>query len=542
MKIALAQINCTLGDLAGNAKKMIAACQHASQQGAEIVITPELGLTGYPPMDLLLQEKFSLACEQQRQYLLSESAKLPNLTLVVGHPVYTDNNLYNAASVFQNGQIIATYYKNKLSRSPYFNEAQYFDAGTDACTFELAGIRFGLNICADFWQYSGTAKHPDIDVLLVLSASPYHIDKQVVRHQKARRYIEQTGVSVMSVNLVGGQDELVFDGASFAMNAQGELTHQFDAFSESLGIVELAHKVPVADQLPALPVTQSGIASVYQALCVGVRDYVNKNGFPGVLLGLSGGVDSALVLAIAVDALGADRVKAVMMSTQYTADISLHDAQEMANLLGVDYHAVSITALFEQCLETVATEFSISPDAYHASTMPENLQARIRGMMLMALSNQTGAIVLTTGNRSELAVGYCTLYGDMAGSLAVLKDVSKTQVYELCQYRNQLSRAIPERIITRAPSAELRPDQTDQDSLPPYDILDQIIEAYVDQHQGIDDIIARNISAADVHRVVRLIHRNEYKRYQAPPGIRVTQTGFGKTWQYPATAQYDFKQ
>lgn len=536
MKIALAQINCIVGDMPGNTQKIIDACKYAKQQGAEIIITPELALTGYPPKDLLLQETFSLACDYYLKYLLE---KIPEITLVVGHPNYTDNKLYNAASVLRNGQIVATYYKNTLSRSPYFNETQYFDSGTSSCIFELAGIRFGINICADFWQHKADAeiKQPDIDVLLVLSASPYHIYKQVSRHKKTRRYIEKTKISVICVNLTGGQDELVFDGASFAMNAQAELTQQLEAFSETVEIVQLEHKQPAASKLTT---PQPIIAHIYQALCLGVKDYVNKNGFPGVLLGLSGGIDSALTLAIAVDALGSDKVQTVMMSTQYTSDISLHDAQEMAQILDVKYHAFSIETLFELCFNIFATEFKISPSECEATTMPENLQARIRGMMLMALSNQTGSIVLTTGNRSELAVGYCTLYGDMAGSLAVLKDVSKTQVYQLCHYRNKLGPVIPKRIITRAPSAELKPNQTDQDSLPPYDILDQIIEAYVDHHQGIHDIIARNINEADVHRIIQLIHRNEYKRYQAPPGIRVTPSGFGKSWQYPATAKYDF--
>nr|MBA3755236.1 NAD+ synthase [Nitrosomonas sp.] len=340
---------------------------------------------------------------------------------------------------------------------------------------------------------------------------------------------------VIHTNLVGGQDELVFDGASFAMNQQGELTHQLEEFVETIDLIDIQNNQPIKGKLAA---PQSPIASVYQALCLGVKDYVQKNGFPGVLLGLSGGVDSALTLAIAVDALGTDKVKTVMMPSRHTASISLDDANEMAALLGIKHYECSIQSLLDQYLSEIDNSFQISPDPAGSNTMPENLQARIRGTLLMALSNHSGAVVLTTGNKSETAVGYCTLYGDMAGGFAVLKDVSKTMVYQLCEYRNQMSRVIPERIIQRAPSAELRPNQTDQDTLPPYEILDAIIEAYVEKIYSPAEIIALGYDEIDVQKVIQLIHRNEYKRRQAPPGIRITHCDFGTAWFYPITSGY----
>lgn len=534
MKIAIAQINCTVGDISGNVEKILHAAKQAQQGGAELMVTPELALSGYPPADLLLQETFHRVCETELTRLAGE---IEGITLVVGHPSIQEGKLFNAASIIRNGHIFSTYHKNILNKSSYFNEQDYFDSGTSPCVFELAGIRFGINICADFWlsDPANRAVPDEMDILLVLSASAYHINKHASRYQTTRQFVEKTGIPVIHVNLVGGQDELVFDGASFAVNRYGELTHQWDAFKETLGMIDIQEKQPVHGEIaPPQPL----IATVYQALCLGVKDYVHKNGFPGVLLGLSGGVDSALVLAIAVDALGAERVQTVMMPSRYTADISLHDANEMVTLLGVKHHECSIQPLFEHFLNTLSDELHSSPGPDGLNTMPENLQARIRGTLLMALSNQSGAIVLTTGNKSEIAVGYCTLYGDMAGGFSVLKDVSKTMVYQLCNYRNQISSIIPERIIQRAPSAELRPNQTDQDSLPPYDVLDAIIEAYVEKNCSPAAIIAMNYQEADVRRVIHLIHRNEYKRRQAAPGIRITSRDFGTAWHYPITARY----
>jgi|CXWL01.1.fsa_nt_gi NAD+ synthase (glutamine-hydrolysing) len=534
MRIAIAQINCTVGDITGNAVKILSAVKQAKKAGAQLVITPELALSGYPPADLLLREMFCQACNNALADLVEA---IDDITLIVGYPSSQEGKLYNAASVIQRGKIIHTYYKRILNKSPFFNESYYFDPGIESCVFELGGVKFGIAICADFWgsNLSLAADCSNLDILLVLSASAYRINKQVTRYQITRQFIGQTGISIIHTNLVGGQDELVFDGASFAMNRQGELTHQLGEFVESIEWVDIQNNQPLKTKLatPQLP-----IASIYQALCLGVKDYILKNGFPGALLGLSGGVDSALTLAIAVDALGADKVRAVMMPSQYTASISLEDANEMAELLGVTLFESSIQSLFEQYLSKIESDFQIPSDFTATNTTPENLQARIRGTLLMALSNHSGSIVLTTGNKSEMAAGYCTLYGDMAGGFAVLKDVSKTLVYQLCEYRNQISRVIPERIIQRAPSAELRPNQTDQDTLPPYEILDAIIEAYVEKNYSPAEIIALNFSETDVKKVIHLIHGNEYKRRQSPPGVRITHSDFCTAWHYPITSDY----
>lgn len=455
----------------------------------------------------------------------------------MGHPSFDENKLFNAASIIHQGQIQHTYHKRILNKSPFFNETYYFDAGTQPYLLELEGIKFGIDICADFWlgHLPAETDQPQPDIVLVLNASAYHINKQVSRYQTTHQFIKHTGIPVIHTNLIGGQDELVFDGASFAMNGQGELTHQLSEFSEVIELIEIQNKQPVKGKLmPA----QSPVASIYQALCLGVRDYVRKNAFPGVLLGLSGGVDSALALAIAVDALGADQIRTVMMPTRYTASMSLEDANEMAELLGVKHIECDIEPLFDLYLKKIAEDFHISPDLADVNTMPENIQARIRGTLLMALSNYTGSMVLTTGNKSEMAVGYCTLYGDMAGGFALLKDISKTLVYQLCEYRNQIQRVIPERIIRRAPSAELRLNQTDQDNLPAYEVLDGIIEAYVEKNLTPAEIIALHYDAADVTQVIQLIHSNEYKRRQSPPGIRITHCDFGTAWRYPIVSHF----
>ncbi|HEX8874941.1 MAG TPA: NAD+ synthase, partial [Nitrosospira sp.] len=497
----------------------------------------ELAISGYPPEDLLLRSGFRLACRDA----LAELAKyIDGITLLVGHPHLAGNELYNAASVIRDGMIIATYRKNQLPNDSVFDERRYFQPGSDPCIFELDGMKFGVNICQDIWE-EGTAsraREAGADILLVLNSSPYHMCKQDLRYQIVRQRIGETAMPILYANLVGGQDELIFDGASFAMNGKGELTHQFDEFKEALNLIELHDRNLVPGYI-APP--RSVEASVYDALCLGIRDYIGKNGIPGVLLGLSGGVDSALTMTLAVDALGAGRVEAVMMPSQFTAGISLVDARTMVNTLGVRYREFPIDAIFGKFKDTLAEGFSMAPRP-HGPDSPdlteENLQARIRGTLLMALSNKYGSIVLTTGNKSETAVGYCTLYGDMAGGLAVLKDVSKTMVYRLCRYRNGLSQVIPARVISRAPSAELRPDQTDQDSLPPYDVLDAVMEAYMEQNLSLREILKMKYAEADVRRVVSLIRQNEYKRRQSPPGIRVTQRAFGKDWRYAVTARY----
>ncbi len=530
MKLAVAQINCVLGDLAGNAAKILQFAEHARQQGAQLLLVPELGLCGYPPEDLLLREGFYRACAQALDEL---AGKISGIAVVVGHPHEQGGKRYNAASLLRDGAIAATYLKHELPNYSVFDEERYFDHGSEPCVFEMAGVRFALNICADIWEPAPArqARDAGAQVLLVLNASPYAMHKQEARYGAIRRRILETGMAVVYANLVGGQDELVFDGGSFAMDRNGSLTAQGRRFEEDLLLLEMRDDLrPVGEKAAALDEE----AGVYRALCLGVRDYIGKNRFPGVLLGLSGGIDSALTLAIAVDALGADKVHAVMMPSPYTARISLDDSREMVRTLGVRYDELPIEAMFRGYLTALDAAFA----GRAVDATEENLQARIRGTLLMALSNKLGSLVLTTGNKSEMTVGYATLYGDMAGGFAVLKDVSKTLVYRLARYRNTLGQVIPERIITRPPSAELRADQTDQDSLPPYDVLDAIMACYVEQNLAIPEIVARGYPEADVRRVVHLIRISEYKRRQSAVGIRITERSYGKDWRYPITARY----
>jgi len=530
MKLAIAQINCILGDLAGNSAKILAFAERARQQGAQLLLTPELSLCGYPPEDLLLRKGFYQACNQSLQKL---ARQVWGLSVLVGHPHEIDNKRYNAVSVLCDGKIVSTYYKHELPNDAVFDERRYFVPGESSCIFEIQGIKFGLGICADVWEEHvvQSVSAAGAKVLLVANASPYHIGKQELRYEIIRDRIARFGLTVIYANMVGGQDELVFDGASFAMDEQGVLTHQLVSFEESLGLIEFRDgKIIAGDRISCLTDEES----IYRALCLGVRDYVGKNGFSGVILGLSGGIDSALTLAIAVDALGADCVRAVMMPSPFTAQMSLDDAREMASTLAVHYDEISIKPLLDAYLASLHGLF----EGRAQDTAEENIQARIRGNLLMALSNKFGSLVLTTGNKSEMAVGYCTLYGDMAGGFAVLKDLSKTWVYRLAVFRNKLGRVIPERIISRPPSAELKPDQKDQDSLPSYDVLDGIMSLYVEQNLTIAEIGARGYAKEDVERVVKMIHASEYKRVQSPVGARITDRGFGKDWRFPVTVRY----
>ena len=530
MKIAIAQINFTVGDLAGNADRIAAASARARSGGASLLLTTELGLCGYPPEDLLLREDFYRSCARTLAALVP---RLDGITVVVGHPHEVAGKRYNAASVIRAGEIVATYLKHNLPNYTVFDEERYFDAGTEPCVFEHQGLRFGINICADVWEEGAAdlAREAGAQALLVLNASPYHMNKQLSRYEVIRDRVSDTGLPVIYANQVGGQDELVFDGASFAVDGRGNLTYQLAAFDEILAFIDLVEGVPVKGEIAP---TQTLEAEVYKALTVGVRDYVDKNGFPGALIGLSGGIDSALTLAVAVDALGAKRVRAVMMPSQYTAGISREDARAEAEALGVSYTEIAIRPMFDAFLKALAQEFK----GLAADTTEENLQSRIRGTLLMALSNKSGSLVLTTGNKSEMGTGYATLYGDMAGGFGVLKDINKMLVYRLARYRNSLSQVIPQRVIDRAPSAELKPGQTDQDSLPPYEVLDAIMAAFVEDNLAPQDIAARGFAPADVERVVRLIQASEYKRRQAPVGIRITSRGFGKDWRYPITNKY----
>jgi NAD+ synthase (glutamine-hydrolysing) len=543
--VALAQINAAVGDLSGNANKIEHLARQAAQGGAHVVLTPEMALTGYPPEDLLLRPAF---VEDQRLALqaLAQSLKdLSGVAVVVGHVWSEGPKLFNAASVLLEGAVIARYFKRELPNYGVFDEQRYFESGSTPSVFTHAGVTFGLNICEDAWfkHAPKAAQEAGAQCLLVLNASPFHMGKFTQRLDVMRRCVDRTGLSLLSVNLCGAQDELVFDGLSFAMDRQGHCLGHAPAFEESLVFVHVQPSGALAllegPWTPLISVEQEDgkehLAQVWGALKLGVRDYVQKNGFKSVLLGLSGGIDSAVVLALAVDALGPQAVRAVMMPSAYTADISLTDAADMASRVGVQYDVMPIGDIAQTFEATLASAFT----GMAADTTEENIQARVRGTLLMALSNKFGSLVLTTGNKSELTTGYCTLYGDMAGGFAVLKDVPKTLVYRLARWRNeQTSAVIPERIITRAPSAELRPDQTDQDSLPPYEVIDAIIAAYVDHNQPMQALVRSGLNQAAVDQVVRLLRINEYKRRQSPPGPKVTVRAFGRDWRYPLSNAY----
>jgi NAD+ synthase (glutamine-hydrolysing) len=558
VRVALAQINPTVGDLAGNARQIAAAAREAHAGGAALMIAPELALSGYPPEDLLLRPAFMDACERQLGALAAELAPLGGLSVLLGHParsrsVATERTkslaapvCFNAASVLAQGRVQATYCKRELPNYQVFDERRYFvggrEAGLPPLVFDAGGKRFGVLICEDAWfdEPAEAAVAAGAQVLCVLNASPFHLDKAGEREARMTERAQTVGVPLLYAHLVGGQDEIVFDGASFAADARGRIVVRGHSFETGLVWVDIDEEgTPHGDcyEVPSLE------QQAWSALVTGVRDYLGKNRFPGAVIGLSGGIDSALVLAIAVDALGAERVRTVMMPSPYTADISWLDARDMAVRLGVRYDEIAIAPMFDAFRASLADEFRGLPE----DATEENIQARIRGTLLMALSNKHGSIVLTTGNKSEMATGYCTLYGDMAGGFAVIKDVAKTLVYRLATWKNQQPNrradgstgpVIPERIITRAPSAELRPNQIDQDSLPPYEVLDAILARYMEEDQSIEQIVASGFARTDVERVTRLIKVNEYKRRQAPIGIRITHRAFGRDWRYPITSGF----
>lgn len=533
----------------GNAQKIIAAARQAHAQGAQLLLTPELAICGYAAEDLFLRPAFIAACDDAVKTVVHETAGLKGLAIVLGHPQAVSpgapafSACLNAASVLRDGVVEQTYAKRELPNYQVFDERRYFVAGQAPCVFELAGLRVGVLICEDAWFAAPArdAAAAGAQLLAVINASPFHLGKSAEREQTMRERVQETGLPLVYAHLVGGQDEVVFEGRSFALNADGTVAARAPGFAEELVAVRVEGAGSSALRLQGdLAPLRSAEADLWDALVMGVRDYVGKNRFPGVLLGLSGGIDSALVLAIAVDALGADKVRTVMMPSPYTADISWIDARDMAARMGVRYDEISIKPQFEAFKAALASDFA----GLAEDTTEENLQARIRGTLLMALSNKFGSIVLTTGNKSEMATGYCTLYGDMAGGFAVIKDVAKTTVFALARWRNAHdpygtgAGPIPERIITRPPSAELRPDQKDQDSLPPYDVLDAIVSRYMENDEPIESIIAAGFARADVERVTRLIKINEYKRQQAPVGVRVTRRSFGKDWRYPITNSF----
>ncbi len=533
MKIAVAQINTTVGDFAGNAERILRAVAEARARGAQLVVAPEMALSGYPPEDLLFRDDFHDECTAE---LMKLATRCLDIAVVVGHPHREGRTRYNAASLLRNGRIEALYFKQRLPNYQVFDEKRYFETGNRPCVLEVEGRRFGITICEDLWfpEPAAQAKAAGAQVLLSINASPFHRAKLAERYQIMGERVKESKLPLLYVHGVGGQDELVFDGASFALAGNGRLTYQAETFREAVDILEWGEGDALRGSI-APPLTEED--TVYRALMTGVRDYVDKNRFPGVLLGLSGGVDSALVLAICVDALGHERVHAVMMPSQYTAVMSVEDSREMARIHGVRYEEIPIGPIFEAFRAGLEPSF----EGCAEDATEENLQARIRGTLLMALSNKFGSIVVTTGNKSEMATGYATLYGDMAGGFAVLKDIVKTLVYRLSRWRNSQGLVIPQRVIDRAPSAELRADQTDQDSLPPYEVLDAVVERYMERDMSPDAIAGLGYDVKAVHQVVGLIRRNEYKRRQAPPGVRITPRGFGKDWRYPITSGFRAK-
>jgi NAD+ synthase (glutamine-hydrolysing) len=555
LSICVAQLNFVVGDMVGNARKIIDAAAQAHARGARLLLTPELALCGYAAEDLFLRPAFIDACDDALKVIVDRTAHLKGLHIVVGHPARMPGatverrergvavaSLHNVASVLCEGRLTHTYAKRELPNYQVFDERRYFVPGSAPCVIDVEGVRVGLLICEDAWfdAPAADALAAGAELLAVINASPFHAGKGGEREATMRERVRSTGLPLVYAHLVGGQDEIVFEGRSFVLAADGALAGRAVSFEEALFDVVFAREGAGWQITAETDRAHSPEADLWHALVLGVRDYLGKNGFPGAILGLSGGIDSALVLAIAVDALGKDRVRTVMMPSPYTADISWIDARDMAARMGVRYDEIAIAPQFEAFKASLASEFAGLPE----DTTEENLQARIRGTLLMALSNKFGSIVLTTGNKSEMATGYCTLYGDMAGGFAVIKDVAKTMVFKLARWRNAHdpygtgANPIPERIITRPPSAELRPDQKDQDSLPDYAVLDAIIERYMENDESPERIVAAGFDRADVDKVVRLIRINEYKRRQAPVGIRVTHRSFGKDWRYPITSKY----
>ena len=536
LRIALAQINLTVGDVGGNAAAIGAAIDAARDAGnADLLVFPELALSGYPPEDLLfhsgLRERVAAALDEL-------TALTHGVAAIIGFPEYADGRIFNSAAWLQDGRVAGIYRKRCLPNYGVFDEARYFAPGTDPLVLPLNGIRVGVTICEDNWE-SGDAAAAAVaagaDLIVSINGSPFEVHKQTMREQRLAERARETGVPFVYQNLCGGQDELVFDGGSCAIDGNGETVMRAPAFVEGLFYADVERADDrvrlIAGDTAAIPDEE---ARIYTAIVTGVRDYVTKNGFNGVILGLSGGVDSALCLALAVDALGADAVHAVMMPYHYTSEMSIDDATAQADMLGIGFEVLPIADMVESTTATLEPVLAGMP----ADATEENIQARCRGMLLMAISNKTRRIVLTTGNKSEMAVGYATLYGDMAGGFAPIKDCTKTLVYRLARYRNSLSPAIPERVIEREPSAELRPDQKDSDSLPPYDVLDPILDALMIEDLSVEDIAARGFDRETVGRILDMVRRNEYKRRQSPPGVRISGRAFGRDWRYPITSGY----
>ena len=537
LRIALAQVDLTVGDVAGNTAKILNyAARARDEMQADLVVFPELSVCGYPPEDLLFHAGLRMRIEQAMAEIRDA---VRGIAILVGYPEYVDDKIYNSCVVFKDGERLCAYRKQMLPNYSVFDEERYFGKGKDAAVFRINGIAVGLTICEDIWQAGPirAARAAGAECIISINGSPYELNSQQHREEIVRARLDEVAVPMLYLNMVGGQDELVFDGGSFAMQSGGQVAYRAAPFDEQLDCIELsAGAAGIEIQPSEVFEPQQTVDTVYRALVTGTRDYVEKHGFPGVVIGLSGGIDSALVLTIACDALGADRVRAVMMPFRYTSTMSQEDAALEAAALGVQYDVVPIEPMYEATLKQLAPLFS----GLEEDVTEENIQARCRGLLLMAISNKTGSMLLTTGNKSEMAVGYATLYGDMAGGFAPIKDCSKTLVYSLARHRNSLSDVIPERVITRPPSAELRPDQKDSDSLPDYSVLDPILAAFIEEDLSVDAIVDKGFDRDTVIRILELVKRNEYKRRQAPPGVRISSRAFGRDWRYPITSGYKF--
>ncbi|QIQ21096.1 NAD+ synthase [Zophobihabitans entericus] len=532
VSMVLAQLNWRIGDIEGNTERIIQLTKDYSH--CDLVVCSELALCGYSPEDLLYRSDFRFRCEQQLENIAAASK---NCAVIVGHPHWEDGHIYNCLSFFAEGKQVALYRKQQLPNYDVFDEQRYFTAGSDDCIVDFKGHRLGLLVCEDLWtnELVDRLKQKGAEIIITINASPYDTEKTAHREELVRAHCLRTELPIIYVNQIGGQDELVFDGQSFVTNKQGLVTHQLAAFKEHIQEVVFSEQIESIGKI--VKSETNTLAQVYDALVLATRDYVTKNGFQGIVLGLSGGIDSALTLAIAVDALGKEKAQAVMMPFRYTADISIADAKEEAELLGVEFDIISIEPMFDAFMSQLTPMFKDTA----RDTTEENLQARCRGVILMALSNKRRRLVLTTGNKSEMSVGYATLYGDMAGGFDVLKDVPKTMVFELSKYRNTLSYVIPERVIIRPPSAELAPDQKDEDSLPPYPILDAILAGYVEQDLSVEQLVKQGFDEQVVRKVIKMVDINEYKRRQSAVGPKITQRNYGKGRRYPITSAFGYK-
>ena len=537
ISIVLAQLDLAVGDISGNTKLIIDSCEKAkNQHNADLIIFPELSISGYPPEDLLLHSGFKRRINDALNSIKDEVA---GISALIGFPDYSDDSIYNACAVFRDKEEIVKYRKEALPNYSVFDEKRYFTSDEQPTVFELKGKKIGINICEDIWHKSAAmkAKESGAEIIIVINGSPYEKDGQSKRENIVKQRALQTDLPIVYLNMIGGQDELVFDGASFVMSKNGEIKYRATSFEESMDLFEFDlinnECVPIKSNISS---KLSVAESVYKALVRGTKDYIEKHKFSGVVMGLSGGIDSALTLSIACDAIGSDKVRAVMMPYLFTSAMSLEDAQCQADTLNIKYDILPISSLYDSTVDLLQPIFLNS----EKDSTEENIQSRARGLLLMAISNKTGSMLLTTGNKSEMAVGYATLYGDMAGGFAPIKDCTKTMVKKLAKYRNTISEVIPNRVIEREPSAELRENQHDSDSLPPYDVLDPILEAFIEEDLSVEEIVERGFERVTVTSILEMVKRNEYKRRQAPPGVRISNRAFGRDWRYPITSGYTF--